>query len=166
MGNNEDEKQKNVQPSDNKTTLPPTLSPKEVRKVVKSFVMAWLTGTIEINFPTAQEIARNDIHPFRLSPMLPQGEYMKKELELKQPFLDYVSIFLGRKTASDEEKLNATNELFDWLIVLQSARRIKGQFMEIPDVENRLARLERDIYKLERLFDEMKTLLKGAGILR
>ena len=147
-----------------KPTLPPILSEKELRKVVKNFVMGWLTGTVKIAFTSAVDFARYDGHSGL--PSVWGKKYLDKEIEAKKPFLEAVSIFLGRTSATDEERLKATNDLFDYLIILQSANRMKGKFMESLDIDSRISKVERDIHRIERIFEELTTLLRGAGILR
>jgi hypothetical protein len=92
--------------------------------------------------------------------------YKDKELNGKMVFLNLVGIFLGRKTASDEERLQSMNVLFDFLLGLRAGKRIKGEFVATPDIDSRISKLERDYYKLLKMFEELKTLLKGAGMLR
>ena len=79
--------------------------------------------------------------------------------------MDAVEIYLS-KEATDDEKQKATDILFHWLVMLRSTKRINGAFSNVSQVDTRLDKLERDAQKTKELFEQLKMLLKGAGILK
>lgn len=145
-----------------KTALPPVMTPKARRRLVKRFVIAFLDGEIEINFTTAREYAAREHGMFGSN--IPSTQHFDKEVADKMEFLKYITVFLN-ETTSEEEIIQTTNKLFEWLISLRIGQRIKGKFIATLESDARIGRLERDVYRIERMLDEMRILLKGAGIL-
>lgn len=137
-------------------------SQKEIKNTVRKFVLAWLNGDVSVNFMTASELTHADI----MSGRFPNYQKaLDDEIKMKQYFIDLVSICIGNKTASDEERQKAFEQIFQFILSWRSASRITGRINDYADIEDRLDKLEEGQERTKRLIDELILLLKNKRML-
>jgi len=137
-------------------------SQKEIKNTVRKFILAWLNGDVTINMMTASEFAQTDMAKGHFP------NYQKAlddELRIKQAFIDLVSICIGNKTAGDEERQKAFEQIFQFILSWRSANRIVGKFNDYADIDDRLDKLEEGQERTRKLIDELILLLKNKRIL-
>lgn len=123
----------------------------EIRQTVKRFVLAWLRGEITIHFPSAEEF-------FTRSTLMKQKtdfrQASESEILCKGTFIEQVSICVGNKKATSEEREEAIDWLFKTILSLRSAERVEGRFTEF-DIEERFLRIEERIKALNTMVQEL-----------
>lgn len=140
----------------------PIFSQKEIKNTVRKFILGWLNGDVTINMMTASEFVQTDMAKGHFP------NYQKAlddEIKMKQYFIDLVSICIGNKTASDEERQKAFEQIFMLILSWRSASRITGRINDYADIEDRLDKLEEGQERTKGLIDELILLLKNKRML-
>jgi len=134
-------------------------SKEERRRIVRSFIEAYLRGYVKIVLPTAEEIERSE----RLYPRLAKkGKALAEEVDLdpaiaiKEVFGEIVEMAAGSKKNAPLEVEEAIDELFGIIISYRAGDRIEGDFFEVPELEKRVQSLERRIGDIEALLEELR----------
>jgi len=142
----------------------PELFSKEERyNIVRSFIEAYIRGEVKIAFPTKEEVERHkqDMEAIFGKEALisaPQVEYLSK-----QRFLNFVSIATGASESTQSELQVAISELFRFIILCRQGERIEGEFLQVPNLQLRLASLEGRVTYIEHLLEELRNLTRIRG---
>lgn len=158
MQNDKDEKGvTKSEPKKKGGRLPTTIfSKREIKSMVKGFMLALLRGHIKINFKTAKEIiteAKVDGKKISFE------DASKREIAHKAVFLQLNQVCDGTISANNEEVEKAMYDLFDYILSLRIGQRIEGRFYG-TEIEERLDRLEEGLDKTNRVVEEFVMWLK------
>ena len=132
----------------------PLFSQEDVRRIVTEFVSSWIKGNIVIRFPTAAELSKQN----PLSIAFPIDPSINAELEIKEYYVDLLSVCAGIKKASVEEQEKAVSEVFKMLLMFRSANRIEGKISS-DDIEKKVEELERTVKNQAKLVDQITGFL-------
>lgn len=132
-------------------------SQEEIEIIVKEFISAYISGDIEINFMSAEEIIkRAKVSGKRLD----FESAVSQEMDFKTPIVDEIAICAGSKEATSEQRHEAINHLFSVILFLRSSQRLKGKFLTF-DVEKRLSKVEHDLDETNKLVAELLITVQG-----
>jgi len=114
---------------------------------VRSFIEAYLRGSIAIAFPEDERK--------RKFPWSKKDEFVEKKL-VKKSFRVDLSIASGAKESTYVELERAINHLFTFIVALRQGRRIAGDFSEISGFEETIKSLEARVRTLEVFMEEFR----------
>jgi hypothetical protein len=137
------------------------LTSQEVESVVRSFILSWLRGTIEIHFPTSKEMEENVSKrmPGTLT-LYPVGYDGKQDAaNVRAEFVTLVQICTGAKPATVQEQEKALQKLFERLLAYRTTLRIKGTFTPF-DVEKQLDEMQAKVDATNKVVNEIVTFLR------
>lgn len=126
----------------------------ERRGIVRSFVSAYLRGSVRTDIWTseeAREVATN-------KPMPPELKAMTKNY-----FLHLVKTVCGTKQVSTDELKASIDEMFSLIVTLRSGDFIQGEFLQSPDLETRISAIHERVATVEKLLEELQLILKLRG---
>jgi len=129
----------------------PLISKEKRYDIVRSFIDAYIRGSVKIDFPTERELEGKHDDVFK--------DAFEAEMKTKQRFVTLVNIATGIVMSTQSELENAIADLFTEIIALRTTKRIEGEFLETP----RLASLEERVTNLERSFEELQNLIRIRG---
>lgn len=136
------------------------LSPQEVESVVRSFILSWLRGTIEISFPTTSEVEENKKPRHAGIALYPTGYDPKRDAaNIRANFVGLVEICTGSKAATFQEQEKALQDLFAFLMMLRATLRIRGTFTPF-DVETQLDNMQVKIDAINKVVNEIVNHLR------
>ena len=131
------------------------LSVEERRNIVRSFVNAYLRGSVKVT------IWLGPTRPYMLST---QKEMSNSDLvALKKGFLDSVSIVSGAMPSTQAEIDQAIEHLFTMIVAYRGGDFIKGEFLQSPELETRLSALEVRVGNMEKLIEDLQHIWKVRG---
>jgi hypothetical protein len=143
-----------------KAEAKPLFSRREIRDIVKDFILAWLSGHVKIEFPTCEEllaVAKQSGNK------LDYSGARDREVRAKAEFRQCVNICSGAVKATSEEQQKALNEVFDTILALRNGGRISGKFMDF-ELEQRIHRLEEGLTVTNNFVQEIIEWLYGRRI--
>ncbi len=121
----------------------------ERRAFVRSFVDAYLRGTVAISYWAGDTDLRS----------LATGEKASgaEKVEMKRGFNTMLQTacesILPKPSASEIE--NAIDVLFGLIVVFRQGDFLKGEFLGAPDIELKIRELQDRVSSIEKLFDEL-----------
>jgi hypothetical protein len=139
----------------NKTN--PLFSEDEIREIVKSFLITWLSNDVKILFPEPEEIETIAKLENRQSDT---KTILLEHSKIKEKFINVIYIFTGRTKATQEQQNKAIYDLFNLLLHYRSGNRIEGNFLRNM-YEERLSRIERNVKDLNKNFEELYFYIKS-----
>lgn len=142
MSEDTESKEDKTESSTKGLSIPRTIfSSEEIRNIVKSFVFAWITGKITINFESRYEIIKTEKeHGRTMNP----DDALKRELAIKSEITDLVEICSGITQSTETELENSVLQLFSKILDYKGALRIEGSFMDYT-MQDRLDELEKKV---------------------
>jgi hypothetical protein len=129
----------------------PILSRREIRGIVRDFIVAWLSGQIKLDFPTAKEAI--DVAKVA-GRTIDFDQARKQEVNGKTTFRRCVNICVGAVEATPEEQQKALSEMFDTIVRFRNGDRIIGNFMNY-ELEERISHLEEGLNVTNNLVEEI-----------
>jgi hypothetical protein len=132
-------------------------TPEETVSLVKGFVLAWMRGDVEVQFPFAEEIIKD---AEREGKNMTVKEASEEELSLHKEVEHYALVCLGTIPSTKEQRQEAVNNLAQFIIRLRDTQRAKGKFSEF-DIEQRILGLETRIDALDNVVSEFIRWLRG-----
>jgi hypothetical protein len=136
----------------------PLYSDREIRRIVKEFLEAYISGQVEIVFPEA-----NDILAIwkQIGRKLDWVAAEKEANDLRVLFMKQIAICAGSTKATPEEMEDSLEQVFRDIISYRNSKRLKGVFHDLG-IENRLHELEEGLEKTNKLVEEIvEWLMKG-----
>jgi len=131
------------------------LSLEERRSIVRSFVNAYLRGSVKITLWLGTKTI------YRLSTsQSPSGAELS---EVKMGVLKNISIVSGATPSTPEIVNLALESLFDSIVSLRGGDFIEGEFLQSPDFEARISALEEKSQSLEKLLEDLQHIWKIRG---
>lgn len=112
----------------------------EVADIIKGFIIAYMRGTITVNFPDAEFLMW--LHKEQEGEEITTGQALKESGEDRVRFRNLVGITTGATPSTQVELKKATEELFQSILALRNGQRIEGEFSEF--------RFEQKIVDLEK----------------
>jgi hypothetical protein len=126
-------------------------SEEEMRDTAKGFVLAWLSGKVDIQFANADEITTLQKLEGR---KIDHQEARQQEIETKKWFNNLVAICCGAEATTPEEQRKAIHGLFKAILSYRAAHRIAGDFANY-NLETRIAKLEDGIARINNLLEQL-----------
>lgn len=125
----------------------------ERRRVVRSFVDAYVRGTVQVTIWKGSAI------------MLSTQKQMTPEQrsQAKVWFIDLVSVVSGATQSSVEQVNRAIDDLFSVIVTYRSGGFITGEFVQSPDLETKLSAIQGRVDSLEKLIEELQHIWKVRG---
>ena len=130
---------------------PIILSEDDIRQTVRQFILAWIRGDITIHFADAMNILQRSQLEGKF---IDYKKASERESQGKQYFSNLIETCVGNKDVTSEEREEAISELFKWILILRSAKRVEGRIVEF-DIEERFRRLEKRIKALNGVIQEL-----------
>jgi hypothetical protein len=130
------------------------LSAEERRGIVRSFVNAYLRGSVKITLWLQENPRWLSTH---------QAVSGDQIASLKKGVLSYISIVSGSTPSSPEVIDHAINSLFSTIVSLRGGDFIQGEFLHSPELETRLSALEVKVDSMEQLLEELQHIWKIRG---
>ncbi|MCH7648341.1 MAG: hypothetical protein IIA83_07025 [Thaumarchaeota archaeon] len=136
----------------------------EVRSTVKAFVLAYLRGTITVDFPNITEFLDEHKHGGK---KYTYEEAKEKEINPKVHTMRNIDIVSGTTKSTKVELEEAIQELFTQILFFRAGHRIKGKFMEfdiekkLDDFENRLSATNKVIEEFVNWYTETEKGYRG-----
>jgi len=121
-----------------KVEAKPIFSQREIRRIIKDFISAWISGQIKLSLVTHDELIA---YAKRAGENLNYKEAIQHELDNKATFQSLIGICSGTIKATQEEQQKAMCDLFSYILTLRNGDRIQGKFMDY-ELEERIHRLE------------------------
>jgi len=81
----------------------------------------------------------------------------------KNYFLKLVSIVCGTKQVTADELKASIDNMFSLIVSLRSGGFIQGEFLQSPDLENRLSALQERVASMEKLLEDLQHIWKIRG---
>jgi len=131
------------------------LSAEERRGIVRSFVNAYLRGSVKIT------VWLGKTSPKWISTDKPMSG--PQVSTLKSTFLNYVSVVSGATPSTPIVIDQAIDSLFDWIVSLRGGDFIEGEFLQSPELETRLSALEVKVESMEKLLEDLQHIWKIRG---
>lgn len=135
-------------------------SEEERRNIVRSFIEAYVRGTVKIHYPTKEEA---ELYKEELQAVLGEIDTSKVEFESKDTFSKQVLIATGAWKATQNGVQDAIDTLFHRILAFRQSERIEGEFLQAPNLQSRLASLEEKVAEIERLLEELQNLIRIRG---
>jgi hypothetical protein len=128
---------------------PPLFTSEERRTFVRSFVDAYLRGTVEISYWRGDA----DLRKLTTGERVPGTE----KLEMKKTFGETLETACEIRTPkpSASEVENAIDLLFTMIVIFKQGDFLKGKFLGAPDTELKIQELHDRVSSIEKLFDEL-----------
>jgi hypothetical protein len=129
----------------------------ERRRVVVSFIDAYLRGSVRVSYWSAADITGATVS---LSTGLPISGAEKAQY--KKTFHDLLGLAcgMGDPTPSSAQVSNAIDTLFRMVVSFRTGEFLEGEFLSVPNVEARMNSLEARVSSIEKLFEELQLRLK------
>jgi len=129
----------------------------EIKDTVKGFVLAWLKGDINLEFPNAEEIMdRAKLAKEKMN----FNQATEEEIKSKTVFNNLVSTCVGTKKTSSEKQEKAVSELFSYILHFRSGHRLKGTFIRSIDIEERFHKIEEELESTKNIVYELTMFVK------
>ncbi len=127
----------------------PLFSSEERRTFVRSFVDAYLRGTITISY------WRGDVALISLT--TGQEAPGTEKVEMKKVFHEMLQTACesGNPKPSASQVQSAIDLLFDLILTFRQGNFVKGEFLGAPDTELKIRELQERVSSIEKLFDEL-----------
>lgn len=130
---------------------PELFTDQERNTIIRSFIDAYLRGSVKIDFPKRGETA------------LTGGVWKGQEVvQLKTRFTNDIAMLVGTVKTTRTQFDEALKDFFETFVQLRNTNRIVGNFLSITDSE-RIRLLEDRIANLEQQFEELETLIRIRG---
>lgn len=129
----------------------PIFSENESRAIVKDFIEAYISGQVEIDFPTARAVY---VYDKSVGKNISIDEATKIEINIKTEFNKNVRICTGTLESTPQERRKAIDNLMSDLIFFRCSDKIKGSFTEFT-FSDRIGRLEEGMDKVNNLVKEI-----------
>jgi hypothetical protein len=131
------------------------LSVEERRGLVRTFVNAYLRGSVKITlWLGTKQIYWLSTHQAASSAQIG---------EIKATILRDISIVSGATPSAPDVIDHSIDRLFDCIVSLRAGDFIEGEFLQSPDLEARLSSLQERVVSLEKLLEELQHIWKIRG---
>jgi hypothetical protein len=141
-----------------KKEVAPLFSTEDRRGIVKSFISAYLYGSITVNVPTRQTVkAFAEADPAYARD--PANEAFFKIDHVKE-FAGHVFVITGTHKASPSEIDASIDMMFGLIVAYRQGKMIEGKFLDEFNLEKRFSSLEDRIVGIEKLLEELRTLMR------
>jgi len=132
------EEKESKQTNNSESKIRTIFEEEEIRSTVKAFVLAYIRGTITIDFPEGGELLKG-----AKERGLKTDSKMAYEnvLKLKKQFSKDLLIVSGAKKGTVEEIEHSIETIFYFISLARSSHRIKGTFLEF-DIEKKIDDIE------------------------
>src|SRR5712692_9640589 len=131
------------------------LSREERRGIVRSFVNAYLRGSVKITL----WLGTKQIYWLSTN----QAASGAQIGEIKATILRDLSIVSGATPSTPDIIDHAIDRLFDSIVSLRAGDFIEGEFLQSPDLEARLSSLQGRVVSMEKLLEELQHIWKIRG---
>jgi len=135
----------------------PLFSKDERHKIVRSFIDAYLRGSVKVRMPTRETF---EGQPEAIRHIESAAKKMGTDFEGAFPHLiiEAISVVTG---AQRPESIASTVQehvdmLFRIIVACRTGNRLEGSFLEVPEVERRVQSLERRVEDIEALLEELR----------
>jgi ABC-type transporter Mla subunit MlaD len=130
----------------------PLFSDEECRRIVRSFIEAYIRGAVEVELPAPGD---EDL----------LGEMIdgKALVDIKNKFTSLLSTAAGAVKSTEAEMQQAISQIFSLISSLRLSSRLKGEFLPLSNVDSRLGSLEERTANIERLLEELQNLIRIRG---
>jgi len=129
----------------------PVFSQEERRRIVRDFIIAYLSGTVRINFPSMEAWEQY------VKTQHYEGALAKNPVET---FAEHTANITGISKASPSEIETSLNLMFGLIAAFRAGKMIEGKFFEESNLERKLDALEERVGRLEGLMEELRNLMR------
>jgi len=138
-------------------------SDEERRRIVRSFIDAYLRGSVKIQLPTKKSLAelkRRNPELYTLFEKQTRAFMTDPVGFFRREFSDLIGIVTGARKATSEETQVAVDSIFMHIVEARKRDAIEGEFIESRNLESKIKNLEERIGSLENLLHELQTLIR------
>lgn len=155
-----------VQENENEHEAQELFPSKERHRIVRRFIEAFMSGTVKLDFLTAQEIEEQPRSFEAVKKLVPGFAGMgpvEVAMRSKATMLETISIAAGARKSASEEREIAIDSVFQFILSLRALGKIEGEFLPTSRLESRLADLEDKATRQEELLRELEILIRNLG---
>jgi len=137
----------------------PIFSDNEKRRIVRSFIEAYLRGTVKVQFPTHEELKS---YPALCAKIESTAQLLGLDVDFAGPKIFHMNVTIasGAKQATSCEIEGSIDFLFQHIMASRVGGRIEGEFLEVTNVEGRLQSLEQKMSAIENLIEEIRNYVR------